>query len=173
MPLSRTRYRVDGGDYPAIIVPGIWIISVFRIPLSVIIGVIRPAVSPCGSGCATFRRTSPDALLGAAWKSQQYRQKSDAFCCGGRWSEREAGAVSRASSGFIRGYLALSGNQYRSVLHDIHRAAIGDVFRVGYRVPFQPRFNQTPVGVLINWRNGRFRHNDFFRRVVIIVARFF
>ena len=67
----------------------------------------------------------------------------------------------------------LAGGQYASVLHDIHCAAIGHVLRIGYRIPFQPRFNQTPVGVLINRRDGRFRHNDFFRRVVIVIARLF
>ncbi len=63
-------------------------------------------------------------------------QKSDVFICGGKWSEGETGAASRASSGFIRGYLVVSGNQYRLMLHNIHRAAVGHVFRIGDRVSF-------------------------------------
>ena len=45
-----------------------------------------------------------------------YCQKSEMLYCGARRRAGETGAARRASSGFIRGYLALSGNQYRLVL---------------------------------------------------------
>lgn len=70
-----------------------------------------------------------------------YPQNSHAFCCGGKWSEGETGAVSRARSGFSDGCLMLAGNRYVSVLHDIHRTAIGHIFRVSNGIPLYPRFN--------------------------------
>lgn len=58
------------------------------------------------------------------------------------------------------------------MLHDIHGTAVGHIFRVGDRVAFQPRLNQSAVSVLVDRRDRRFDHNDLFRRVVIVVTRF-
>lgn len=58
------------------------------------------------------------------------------------------------------------------VLNDVKRTAVGHIFRVGDRVPLQPRLDQPRVGVLVNRRNRRFAGDDLLRFVVIRIAGF-
>ena len=53
------------------------------------------------------------------------------------------------------------------MLDNIHRLAVGHVFRIGDRVTFYPRLDQTAIGVLVNRRDRRLFRDDLLQFVVI------